>query len=690
MNDLVRFAMSVEYATGKKRGRRPVFSSNKFYPYKEELQLQQATGKELERFIEEAYGVAISGEVFAFSDDLNALSNLSEDLPDSFKSEVSAIGRAIGQNVSNVIANSSEMIVGKPYYPPAAKDEIFKTWEANFQMLCKSAESDIKKDISRIVAQAKNEGWNGKQVEKAVKKELPEKYKNRAELISRTEAAKLNTQATISTYKQIGCQYYKWMSTLDERVRLTHENMNDKICSIENPDVYYEETPDGLVEHERGDDMVHLHPGEDFQCRCTMVMWDPAIDGKYEVKEKPEEEKTEEPEKRTENNPASRELEKANERLAEQEKELERAENERKAVENELAQEKSARKTAEKRAEILEKSNERHINRSVEERERIQNLWDFHREVNDLKTYYKSDDFKLLDVKEKRNLHANIQNAAYCFNSFKTRYDSAKVVSVLNFYKKESEKLVQIFKSRKENKFLEKASASQRKKNLKLDAQKLYPNDTEAQGMLTVLGVKKGNPMSLEEADTGRENPFYKKVKKCDVNCQSQVIVHEMRMRGYDVQTRPRTFKEQNNLSYVTRKWVTDSYGVGHAEFEYHTSAWTNISPKQLDGRTTNELVIQVMEYAKEKGRYNMAVDWKGSKVSHIFTVINDGAEIYIHDGQVPDGRKIPLSEYLKRAKIKTSTSWGPFIYRVDNAKFNPSGLGMDMAFVMTRKGLQM
>lgn len=350
MNDLVRFAMSVEYATGKKRGRRPVFSPNKFYPYKEELQLQKATEKELELFIEEAYGVAISGEAFAFSDDLNALSNLSEDLPDSFKSEVSAIGRAIGQNVSKVIANSSEMIVGKPYYPPAAKDEIFKTWEANFQMLCKSAESDIKKDISRIVAQAKNEGWNGKQVEKAVKKELPEKYKNRAELISRTEAAKLNTQATISTYKQIGCQYYKWMSTLDERVRLTHENMNDKICSIENPDVYYEETPDGLVEHERGDDMVHLHPGEDFQCRCTMVMWDPAIDGKYDVKEKPEEEKTEEPEQRAENDPASRELEKANERLALQEKELERAKNEAKTAENELANEKSARKAAEKEA----------------------------------------------------------------------------------------------------------------------------------------------------------------------------------------------------------------------------------------------------------------------------------------------------------------------------------------------------
>lgn len=31
--------------------------------------------------------------------------------------------------------------------------------------------------------------------------------------------------------------------------------------------------------------MYHGMPGTDFQCRCSMVMWDPEIDGKYEVKE---------------------------------------------------------------------------------------------------------------------------------------------------------------------------------------------------------------------------------------------------------------------------------------------------------------------------------------------------------------------------------------------------------------------
>lgn len=310
MNDLVRFSQGVQMATGRKRGRRPVFNSRMFYPYKEELRLRLLLKKELERYIAEAYAVAVQGEIF--SDDLNALSNLGENLPEDFRNEVTAIGQSIARHVSNTIANSSEMIVGKPYYPPEAKADIFRSWEANFQTLCKSAESDAKKEISRLVTTAKNEGWNGRQLEKAVMKELPAKYAHRAELIARTESAKLNSEVTRATYREIGCQYYKWMATPDERTRPEHAAMNDVICSVDDPTVYFEENPDDPlhpVRLARTGDMVHLHPGEDFQCRCTMVMWDPEIDGQYEVKETPEpEEKPEEKE--------PTELEKAREELS--------------------------------------------------------------------------------------------------------------------------------------------------------------------------------------------------------------------------------------------------------------------------------------------------------------------------------------------------------------------------------------
>lgn len=326
MNDLVRFAQGVQTATGKKRGRHPVFNSRMFYPYKEELRLQVALKAEISRYIAEAYAVAVNGE--AFSDDLETLANFGGDLPDDFRSEVSAIGRAIGRKVSESVARSSEMIVGKPYYPPNAKEEIYRTWEANFQTLCKSAESDAKKEISRIVSTAKNEGWNGRQLEKAIKGELEPKFRNRAELIARTESAKLNGSVTRATYREMGCRYYMWMATMDERTRPDHQAMNGVICSVDDPTVYYTENPDDPlhpVEHQRTSEMCHLHPGDDFQCRCTSVAWDPEIDGQYEVKERPEEPEEKEPTP----------LEQAREETSKAEARAEKAENEAKTYKRE-------------------------------------------------------------------------------------------------------------------------------------------------------------------------------------------------------------------------------------------------------------------------------------------------------------------------------------------------------------------
>lgn len=292
-NDIVRFANSVEYVTGKKRGRKPVFSATQFYPYTEERVLQGATRNEFMRFIEEAYAKATVGVVIM--DDISELYDFESDFPETFKEQVVSSANAIARKALNNFANQSEMIIGKPYYPSEVKGDILTSWESNFMMQCRSAEDDVKKDMARIIQQAKDEGWNKKQLEKAVKAELPEKYKYRAELIARTETAKLNSRVNRETYKEIGIQYYTWMTTLDGRERSSHANMNNLICSVDNPNVYYEETENGLVEHERSGDMVHLHPGEDFQCRCSMVMWDPMLQGQYAVKQEPEQEPEEKP-----------------------------------------------------------------------------------------------------------------------------------------------------------------------------------------------------------------------------------------------------------------------------------------------------------------------------------------------------------------------------------------------------------
>ena len=388
MNDLVRFAQGVQTATGKKRGRHPVFNSRMFYPYKEELRLQVALKAEISRYIAEAYAVAVNGE--AFSDDLETLANFGGDLPEDFRSEVSAIGRAIGRKVSESVARSSEMIVGKPYYPPNAKEEIYRTWEANFQTLCKSAESDAKKEISRIVSTAKNEGWNGMQLEKAIKGELEPKFRHRAELIARTESAKLNGSVTRATYREMGCRYYVWMATMDERTRPDHQAMNGVICSVDDPTVYYTENPDDPlhpVEHQRTSEMCHLHPGDDFQCRCTSVAWDPEIDGQYEVKERPEEEPSEEPEEK----PATlAEVEAATERAEKAERELEGARNETKNVKLELSEA--------NRALRLQNAAEKRHNRNQAQIDKIQERWNIHQVklAGIIDTEYAAKDTKLI------------------------------------------------------------------------------------------------------------------------------------------------------------------------------------------------------------------------------------------------------------------------------------------------------
>ncbi len=288
-SDFLRFVRSVEFSTGKKRGRHPAFNANRFYPHAIERELSSLTAEELARFVSECTAAAVEG--LPVRDDMDDLSKVPDALPAGFVASVEEIAVKMRRKASADFADWTEMIVGKPYYPPEAREEIFSTWSANFQTLCRSAEADAKKDISMLVTSAKNEGWNRGRLEKAIRAKLPKKYRSRAELIARTETGKLNSAAKLSQFREVGISYYRWLTTIDGRERDSHRSMNGLICSVSNPDVYYTENPDDPlhpVEHPRTAGMFHGNPGEDFQCRCSMVAWDPEIDGMYEVRESPE------------------------------------------------------------------------------------------------------------------------------------------------------------------------------------------------------------------------------------------------------------------------------------------------------------------------------------------------------------------------------------------------------------------
>jgi SPP1 gp7 family putative phage head morphogenesis protein len=103
------------------------------------------------------------------------------------------------------------------------------------------------------------------------RKELARTYdltRARAQLIARTEMAKLNGAITKSRQVSLGIREYTWFAAADERVRDSHRVLNNKICRWDNPSVYRTEADPTW--RKRSTIGAYIgDPGEDFQCRCV-------------------------------------------------------------------------------------------------------------------------------------------------------------------------------------------------------------------------------------------------------------------------------------------------------------------------------------------------------------------------------------------------------------------------------------
>lgn len=350
INEIVRLQQNLKAAGQQKRGRHPVFNANMFYPRKLENELNDLLRAELERIFLENMAVALNGS--GLRDDVAEMNAAPVVLSSGFLEKSKNFAERVNANAGDTYQKQVELIIGRPYYPPTAQREILEAWHDEFQALCISAGQDGKKKIAMTVAVAKEKGWNKKQTEEAIRALLPAETKHRAELIARTETGKLNSRCVRETYAQTGVKYYKWLTTIDGRERETHAAMNGQICDVSDPDVIYEENPNNPlrpIKKNKTGEMVHLHPGQDFQCRCTMVMWEPEIDGKYEVTEDHEREEAErlEMEEKTRQEEAER---KAREREAEEEKKRQEAEEKYRKEMEEKAKAEAERKIAEAKA----------------------------------------------------------------------------------------------------------------------------------------------------------------------------------------------------------------------------------------------------------------------------------------------------------------------------------------------------
>lgn len=179
------------------------------------------------------------------------------------------------------------------------------------------------------------------------------------------------------------------------------------------------------------------------------------------------------------------------------------------------------------------------------------------------------------------------------------------------------------------------------------------------------LHTQRGVSMDFESANQGKGNIGYKTGAECyKVNCQSSVVAHELRMRGFDVTAQPnwKMGDDPQRLSHGTWKCWKNADGTQlemPKPFGYKISRTGSVI-----GVSLRELLQGINERTQEVGRYHVSFQWKGRDYGHIVTMERkaDGTVLW-YDPQTGE-RNFFDKEYAKKIKWVS-------VYRVDNLLFD-------------------
>lgn len=141
----------------------------------------------------------------------------------------------------------------------------------------------------------------------------------------------------------------------------------------------------------------------------------------------------------------------------------------------------------------------------------------------------------------------------------------------------------------------------------------------------TIAGVKCGEPMTFEQADGGRVNPFFEdgcqgKLIGYRHNCQTCVAVYVARRKGYDVRALPNlNNKNIYSLSHNTTLAFVNQNG------EHPTEKSKGHYQKTLDFLNTE---------VSEDRVYSLCFQWKGRRDGHIVVAERMGGKVVVYDPQ--------------------------------------------------------
>ena len=209
----------------------------------------------------------------------------------------------------------------------------------------------------------------------------------------------------------------------------------------------------------------------------------------------------------------------------------------------------------------------------------------------------------------------------------------------------------------------------------------IYDNNQQryqfSKNVTALAGVKKGAPMSFEQADGSSCNPHYtsgasfyslenkRNLEPYRINCQSCVLAYEMRRRGFDIEAQPNMSNDGINKCFSLS---TDCVGAWR---DPKTGAAPVVT--HHDVSDTQRLISSLSDIMKIGERHAVIGEpnrfWGNTESGHIFIAERDKKGVFLYDPQTT--KKCYMDE------IGTPTSMNVMFlcdfksYRIDNCEIN-------------------
>lgn len=150
------------------------------------------------------------------------------------------------------------------------------SWADNNYNLIRSNASAFTSKINTIVEQAVVNGTSPSELKKEIQRATTGLSDAKCKLLARDQIGKLQGQISQAQMTEVGLEMYIWSTSGDERVRDSHREMEGLLCRWDSADVCSYDN--GKTWVNRPSNAVHMHPGQDIQCRCVALAFFPEIE----------------------------------------------------------------------------------------------------------------------------------------------------------------------------------------------------------------------------------------------------------------------------------------------------------------------------------------------------------------------------------------------------------------------------